>query len=442
MKEWFFTEEEYLENSKQKSTEEKYNNAVELLHTYKSDDIKNAKILFDEIAEYKDSNLLSSNCNKMLCYIDNDDNFNNLCERITPDSTLEELKQIKEELQSIIGYKNSKELSNKCDLYISEINDKERKYKNIQNLIRSDSLTNLYIANNQLKNIKGYKDCDDLSVLVKNRISYFENVLAEQRKKKTKKILILLSSIVVTIALSIAIWAALPGCMIHDYSPAACMRPMICRKCDKTSGEALGHLLPNVTCDEYQRCKRCGIIVGGASGHIFSQATCDKPATCTVCGTTKGSALGHDWIMTSYDEPLKCTHCGEMKPLNTPANGEVIFRTKDAGYSTITIKNESDNCYVKLKDYYKNDVMGFFVRGNETATVNIPYGSYYIYFASGDEWYGKKYLFGDDTDYSMDDELQTFSYSSYDNTYTTLTYTLYLVNNGNFTPKDINASEF
>lgn len=118
-----------------------------------------------------------------------------------------------------------------------------------------------------------------------------------------------------------------------------------------------------------------------------------------------------------------------------PSTGQIIISTNKPRYSKITIHNSSSNCFIKLKDYNLNDVFGFFVRAGDTVTVDVPQGNFYVYFASGNTWYGESHLFGESTQCSKDENIQNF----YDYTYE---YTLYNVNNGNFNPETIDVDEF
>lgn len=124
-----------------------------------------------------------------------------------------------------------------------------------------------------------------------------------------------------------------------------------------------------------------------------------------------------------------------QKSESLPETGEIIINSEMLRESQITIKNSSSNCYVKLKDQNHNDVFGFFVRSNDTVTVDVPCGNYYVYFAYGDKWYGKSELFGDETYCSRDEDLQDFNNYS-------ITYTLYNVDYGNFNPEHISVDEF
>ena len=123
----------------------------------------------------------------------------------------------------------------------------------------------------------------------------------------------------------------------------------------------------------------------------------------------------------------------ELTYVAEPTSGAVIFGQH--GDSYIQVKTSSQACLVKLKDIYGNDKMAFYVRANETAKVAVPTEYMYVYFASGDTWYGYDKLFGENTYYSKDDTGIDFSQYM-------MEYTLYPVTNGNFRETPINESEF
>ena len=52
--------------------------------------------------------------------------------------------------------------------------------------------------------------------------------------------------------------------------------------------------------------------------------------------------------------------------------------------------------------------MSFYVRAGDVVTIGVPAEYLYVYFASGDTWYGSTHLFGEQTSYSMDDEICDF----------------------------------
>lgn len=67
--------------------------------------------------------------------------------------------------------------------------------------------------------------------------------------------------------------------------------------------------------------------------------------------------------------------------------------------------------------------------------MGVPAEYLYVYFASGDTWYGASNLFGEHTNYSMDDELLNFKEYTWE-------YTLYPVTDGNFSQTPIDADDF
>ena len=90
---------------------------------------------------------------------------------------------------------------------------------------------------------------------------------------------------------------------------------------------------------------------------------------------------------------------------------------------------------MKLKNSSGTERISFYVRAGETVTVGVPAEYLYVYFASGDIWYGKSNLFGSETHYSKDSKICNF-------TRYTCEYTLYPVNNGNFSETPIDEDEF
>lgn len=125
-----------------------------------------------------------------------------------------------------------------------------------------------------------------------------------------------------------------------------------------------------------------------------------------------------------------------LTPMEEPYSGEIFTGYDDYDGSELTIKSSGSESYVvKLKDIYDDEVMSFYVRAGDTVTVGVPAEEMYVYFASGAMWYGMDDLFGNETSYSMDDELKDFGNYTYE-------YTLYPVSNGNFSETPIDAEDF
>ena len=93
------------------------------------------------------------------------------------------------------------------------------------------------------------------------------------------------------------------------------------------------------------------------------------------------------------------------------------------------------NQALKLKTPSGVERLSFYVRAGDTVTIGVPAEYLYVYFASGDTWYGKSRLFGDETYYSMDDEVLDFTEYTWE-------YTLYPVSSGNFSETPIDPDDF
>lgn len=123
-------------------------------------------------------------------------------------------------------------------------------------------------------------------------------------------------------------------------------------------------------------------------------------------------------------------------PVSEPQSGAILSGSEVYNGSEITITaSGGESCVVKLKTSSGITRLSFYVRAGETVTIGVPAENLYIYFASGKTWYGINNLFGEYTSYSMDDEILDFTEYTWE-------YTLYPVNNGNFSETPIDASEF
>lgn len=125
-----------------------------------------------------------------------------------------------------------------------------------------------------------------------------------------------------------------------------------------------------------------------------------------------------------------------LTPVSEPTSGTILSGNEAYVGSEITIHASSGkSCVVKLKTRSGTERISFYVRAGDTVTVGVPAEPLYVYFATGDTWYGKTNLFGSKTSYSMDDEV--FDFTRY-----TCEYTLYPVSNGNFSQTPVDADEF
>lgn len=126
-----------------------------------------------------------------------------------------------------------------------------------------------------------------------------------------------------------------------------------------------------------------------------------------------------------------------LKPISLPTSGTILAGKEYSG-SEITVTADWGSSYVvSLKSITGALRLAFFVRSGETVTVGVPDEYLYVYFASGDNWYGysKGFMFGEDTVYSKDDTALDFKNYTWE-------YTLKPVYDGNFTEDPSNENEF
>lgn len=125
-----------------------------------------------------------------------------------------------------------------------------------------------------------------------------------------------------------------------------------------------------------------------------------------------------------------------LTPVSEPQSGVILVGREVYDGSEITIKaSGGESCVVKLKTRSGIERMSFYVRAGDTVTVGVPAEYLYVYFASGDIWYGTTHLFGEKTSYSMDDEICDFTKYTWE-------YTLYPISNGNFSQTPIDEDDF
>ena len=146
--------------------------------------------------------------------------------------------------------------------------------------------------------------------------------------------------------------------------------------------------------------------------------------------------LGFIFFIMIIDDSNSTNKDSELERVREPRSGEIIIGSEYYNGSEVTITTSSgSSCVVKLKTSNDKTRLSFYVRSGDTVTVGVPDEYLYVYFACGDTWYGERHLFGEDTRYSMDDEIKDFV--NY-----TWKYTLYPVNDGNFSETPIDPEDF
>jgi hypothetical protein len=103
--------------------------------------------------------------------------------------------------------------------------------------------------------------------------------------------------------------------------------------------------------------------------------------------------------MVKHSTPKEVPFTQPQQPL--PGSGIVQRFTESELIARFKINGEKSSHYlIKLVDYYtKYPVLMIFVRMGDTVSVKVPFGTYEARFASGNNWYGFKYLFGPKTIY-------------------------------------------
>ena len=145
----------------------------------------------------------------------------------------------------------------------------------------------------------------------------------------------------------------------------------------------------------------------------------------------------YDSSTSSYSSSSSYSSDDEKLPeVTEPMSGTILSGQEYNNESEITITTSgSSSCVVKLKTSSGATRLSFYVRAGDTVTVGVPAEYLYVYFASGENWYGTTHLFGEHTSYSKDDKLCDFTQYTWE-------YTLYPVTNGNFSQTIIDEDDF
>ncbi|MHC1695818.1 MAG: hypothetical protein AB9835_11240 [Eubacteriales bacterium] len=116
------------------------------------------------------------------------------------------------------------------------------------------------------------------------------------------------------------------------------------------------------------------------------------------------------FMMYSYEGLIDGDYPDEGVPMDIqaerqpfPENGTTSYYTGDSPAGTVSVSNRLDDyIYVKFKSESLNKtIMEAYIHPDSTADIKVPLGRYRILFASGDEWYGNEYIFGNDTEFYM-----------------------------------------
>jgi len=124
-----------------------------------------------------------------------------------------------------------------------------------------------------------------------------------------------------------------------------------------------------------------------------------------------GYYLTKDNLAAIPDTLSKTTESYSKPTVAVPQTGLFEAEVEDdcVAQFNVTSYDESAPCFIKLIDVSdENNVVTLFVNPGETARIMVPLGSYKMMCASGEIWYGPRYLFGPDTTYTKADKIYEF----------------------------------
>ena len=113
----------------------------------------------------------------------------------------------------------------------------------------------------------------------------------------------------------------------HIFTEADCTNPPICENCGFINGLAKGHSMPTTyNCKTSKLCFVCNAKVEPSSIHDFAPANCGNPRICRVCGIKRGEPVGdhEDMWSPTCTNPAMCKTCYHTvgSPLgHTTSNG-------------------------------------------------------------------------------------------------------------------------
>jgi hypothetical protein len=138
----------------------------------------------------------------------------------------------------------------------------------------------------------------------------------------------------------------------------------------------------------------------------------------------------------------------DLKPVNPPRTSTIESGRTRQRIAPLSIISESGTNYVikfaNVSD--ERDQVMIFVRGGETYQTKIALGTYHVRGAAGETWYGKRDLFGPDTQFfklrGKDGTQQTLRFWQQGRTITGVTLNFQKVVGGNMEQEKISREEF
>ena len=131
------------------------------------------------------------------------------------------------------------------------------------------------------------------------------------------------------------------------------------------------------------------------------------------------------------------------KAITFPNSGHSVVHNGEARKAPFIVNLPSGDSYyyLVLADSVTNrKEVSIYAHSGDTVEIEVPLGKYFLYYTSGDTWYGNIPKFGDDASFYKADAVLEF-YETSDAVYYE-EITLYPVANGNMDTEYIDSSEF
>ena len=108
----------------------------------------------------------------------------------------------------------------------------------------------------------------------------------------------------------------------------------------------------------------------------------------------------------------KGSSAAEKKALDYPATGILTDNTSGSGFGILKINTASGNpTYIKIYSASGGLVKTLFIHGGDSIQTDLDQGSYIVKYATGENWYGEKEMFGSSGIYQKADTVLEYAES-------------------------------
>lgn len=140
----------------------------------------------------------------------------------------------------------------------------------------------------------------------------------------------------------------------HMWTPADCLNPQVCTKCNETGSPALGHDWTDATCTAPQTCTRCGIAQGETLAHSYGDwvfGAEEMSHSCIICGYEETSKLDHELY-------LKTVLPGHWDLFSVDLHGGIYsgaaVLSTEYDLTSYMVFGENRACRIRLNNVFEN----------------------------------------------------------------------------------------